>query len=150
MTSCKDSGDGNGEYIQKDFWMWTWQSTITEDGQDFLSDGTVFKFTVKTDEDMWKATVNTDYKVKAGATYEYKFEAWTVTSIPRKLRIWYGQADDIDLKEISITNEHATYTFIGEPINTTLIDSNGKTTFKILCGDQKGSFSIKNLEIKKL
>jgi len=160
MTSCKDSGDEKGEEIQKGMWIWTWQDTVDQTWSDmgFTPEGRetayTFTFNVKSAGNPGDAVAGADYKVKAGSAYEYKFEAWTKSGT-RTLEIWYQDEYDGGFKKnITITTEHKTYTFTGEPILATSINRGGKnpgqSTMRFYVGDQVGEFTISHLEIKKL
>jgi len=95
----------------------------------------------------WKVNAQYYYTAKAGASYVYKFEAWTESGT-RGLTVQYNPDDDEKIYKyelISITSTRKTYTVYGDAL------SNGvKKQVEFQCADQLGTFYVKVLEIKEI
>jgi len=148
MTACKESGGGNETVTiaQLDN-VWLWQAGDIGAEQDYseVTDGVIkgliYIFTVESDSKDWAFIGSNGYKVKVGAKYDYKFEAWTQSG-ERTLHIecYEGSAP----QDVRITSERKTYILHGDPIPATAIKK-GEAALKIPCGDQKGKFSLRFL-----
>jgi hypothetical protein len=148
MTACKESGGNETVTIAQLGGVWLWQAGDIDPDYDYnevtdgVIEGLIYIFTVKSDSDDWAFIGSNGYKVKAGAKYDYKFEAWTQSG-ERTLHIQCYE--DSDSKDVLITSERKTYILHGDPIPATAIDKNGEAGLRIPCGDQVGKFSIKFL-----
>jgi len=99
--------------------------------------------------DAWKAMIHYMYTQKVGASYVYKFEAWT-QSDTRNLNFNYFENNGTGIylkKTIPITDVRTTYTIIGEKIPSPL----GKDpALRFNCADKIGTLYIKILEIGEI
>jgi len=96
--------------------------------------------------DAWKAMIHYNYTEKVGASYIYKFEAWT-ESDTRNLNFNYFENNETHTylnRVIPITDIRTTYTVIGSKIPENL----GKNpALRFSCADKIGTLYIKILEI---
>jgi len=115
---------------------------------------------------LWKATAAYNYTARAGKTYEFKFEAWTLGA-DRKLNIqWYeNQADnyyqgteyDVHVDgnittaypKFLITNQRKTYAILSSVTDGQPIPKSGKQSLAFQCANQTGTFYVKIISIKE-
>ena len=152
------SGDnqGGGNYVPpedrpvKDRWnknKWI-DDTSTATLVYSVNDNGVCKITVggvPESDNWWKANAHYNYTAKAGACYEYTFEAWTESG-DRPLWVqYYWDEEDVYFSEyFEITNTRTTYTVRG-----TFLPKGGERDLAFLCANQLGTFYVKILEIKE-
>ena len=94
----------------------------------------------------WKANVHYYYTAEANTTYEYEFEAWTVSGT-RTLGIQcyydFDTSDSVMTGEQTITAEKTTYTVRGGTI-----PKDGIRSLQFHCADKTGTFYVRVISIK--
>jgi hypothetical protein len=97
--------------------------------------------------DRWKATADYHYTAKTGASYTYKFEAWTESGTRNVgFQYYFDNAGEVFLNTVvPITSTRTTYTINGDKI-----PKGGLRILNFQCGDQLGTFYVKILEIKEV
>ena len=159
ITGCSDGG---GNYIPpedkpvKDRWSKWISDTSTATLNYSVDDDGVCTITVGgTAEPMesdrwyrWKAVSRYSFTVKEGASYVYKFEAWTESGT-RDLHCQYLYLVDDDKEvylgqTISITSTRKTYTIYGADLPKGAVNY-----VEFQCADKLGTFYVKMLEIKE-
>jgi hypothetical protein len=156
ITGCDNGSGGGNDYIPpenrpvKDRWgKWFDPTSTVTLVYSVASDG-VCTITVNgTAEplEVWKAYAGYFYTAKAGASYEYTFEAWTQSGT-RELHLQYYENNDdkvwLGMSAGSITNERKTYTVRGQAL-----PKGGERKFQFQCADQTGTFYVRVISIRQ-